>query len=107
MVESKSGFRFGPVSRTSFKLGQYLDLAASSKTGRIFVVFLSLLYRLGGVANTCGDRRIPCPPHQQIDCLSAAESPEETSLARLTCFPDSLWPTGDLFPTFIYLLSME
>ena len=43
MVESKSGFKFGPVSRTSFKLGQYLDLAASSKTGRIFVVFLSLL----------------------------------------------------------------
>ncbi|KAK4017725.1 hypothetical protein OUZ56_033440 [Daphnia magna] len=31
-TERRSGLRFGPVSRTSLRLGPYLDLAAPSKT---------------------------------------------------------------------------
>jgi hypothetical protein len=73
-----------------------------------------LFCRPDGEADTCGGHHTPSPPPQQTDFRSAAEflshspsSLEETSLAGLACSPVSLWPTEDLFPISIYLLSME
>ena len=97
VVESRSGFRFGPVSRTSFKLGPYFDLAAPSKLDG-FLLCSCPFCRPDGEANRCGDRHTPSPPPQQTDCLSAVENPSHspssldgTSLAGLACSPVSLW----------------
>jgi hypothetical protein len=99
VTESRSGFKFGPVSRTSFKLVHIWIWPLRQKLDGFLLCFC-LFCRPDGVANTCGGRHTLCLPPQQTDCRSATEfffhSPssfEETSLAGLTCFPVSLRPT--------------
>jgi hypothetical protein len=94
VVESRSGFKFGPVSRASLRLGPYLDLAAPDGSLLCFCLFC----RQDDVASACGGRHNPCPTPQQTDCRSAAEflflSPlgiDESRTSVLSNLPAANW----------------